>query len=170
MTGPALFDLLIGRPSSRSATIPSPGEGGRPAEYFRFRVEFQWFLTALSVRPLSNRAMVAHLFPKRWWALMMSSSSSGEKERCSTDGDSWLHHRSRHDFPDLPGIDLLISDQFLAPSLFTSLCNISSSSGLHGPLIRSISLLLAAAVDSITVRRDNIRLKNIFLSLTGESC
>ncbi|KAM1776439.1 hypothetical protein ACFX11_043252 [Malus domestica] len=70
---------------------------------------------ALSVRPLSSRAMVAHLFPNRAWARIMVSSSSGLKGRCSTSGESWLHHRRRQDLPDLPGIDLLISDQFLGP-------------------------------------------------------
>lgn len=68
----------------------------------RFSVEFQWFLTALSVRPGSNRAMVAHRFPNRAWAAKIVSSSVGENGRCSTFGLNWLHHLSRHDFPDRP--------------------------------------------------------------------
>lgn len=74
----------------------------------------------------------------------MVSSSSGVKARCSTWGDSWLHHRSLQDLPERPGIDLLMSDQFLGPCLSTSFCKASSSSGLHGPLIRSMSFRLTA--------------------------
>ncbi|WVY91399.1 hypothetical protein V8G54_036913 [Vigna mungo] len=88
--------------------------------------------------------MVAHLLPNLLCALTIASSSSGVKGRCSTSGESWLHHRSRHDLPDRPGIDLLITVQFLGPRACTSLCSASSSSGLHGPLIRSISLLPVA--------------------------
>uniref|UniRef100_A0A7C9ACK1 Secreted protein n=1 Tax=Opuntia streptacantha TaxID=393608 RepID=A0A7C9ACK1_OPUST len=95
---------------------------------------------ALSVRPLRSLAIVAHLLPNLAWALMMISSSSGENGRCSTSGESWLHHRSRQDLPDLPGIDLLINDQFRAPCRWTSFCKSSSSSGLHGPLIRSAAI------------------------------
>ena len=34
-----------------------------PDSHLRFRVLFQWFLTALSVRPGSSFAMEAHLLP-----------------------------------------------------------------------------------------------------------
>nr|GME09283.1 Ribosomal protein L41 [Ipomoea batatas] len=67
----------------------------------------------------------------------MVSSSAGEKDRCSTLGLSWLHHRSRQDFPDRPFIYLLINDQFLGPYRSTSRVRILSSSALHGPLILS---------------------------------
>ncbi|KAI8538657.1 hypothetical protein RHMOL_Rhmol09G0121800 [Rhododendron molle] len=66
------------------------------------------------------------------------------ERQSSTSGDSWLHHRSRHDFLDRPGIDLLISDQFLAPCRCTSFCNNPFPSRLHGPLIRSTSLCVDA--------------------------
>ncbi|KAJ0889064.1 hypothetical protein HanRHA438_Chr09g0408861 [Helianthus annuus] len=110
-------------------------------QHFLFKVEFQWFLIALSVRPDNKRAMVAHLLPKRAWARRMVSSSSGVKARCSTCGDSWLHHRNRQDLPDLPGMFLLTSDQFLGPCCSTSCWSMWSSSGLHGPLIRSMSFV-----------------------------
>nr|GMD89024.1 Ribosomal protein L41 [Ipomoea batatas] len=67
----------------------------------------------------------------------MVSSSAGEKDRCSTLGLSWLHHRSRQDFPDRPFIYLLINDQFLGPYRSTRRVRILSSSALHGPLILS---------------------------------
>lgn len=52
-SAPALTDLL------RGGVFEVEDED----EYFLFKVEFQWFLTALSVLPESNLAMVAHLFP-----------------------------------------------------------------------------------------------------------
>ncbi|CAA6670582.1 unnamed protein product [Spirodela intermedia] len=82
---------------------------------------------ALSVLPLSSRAMVAHLFPNLACARMIFSSSSCVKGRCSTCGDSWLHQRRRHDFPDLPGTCLLMSDQFLGPCFCTSFFKASAS-------------------------------------------
>ncbi|KAE8076045.1 hypothetical protein FH972_014718 [Carpinus fangiana] len=54
--------------------------------------------------------MVAHLLPYLAWALTMIWSSSGENGRCSTSDEIWLHHRSRHDFLERPGIALLIAD------------------------------------------------------------
>ena len=39
-----------------------------PDMYFRFRVEFQWFFTELSVRPGSIFAITAHLLPWCLWA------------------------------------------------------------------------------------------------------
>ena len=106
---PRLADLL------RGCCCASSFKSSNMDEHFLLRVEFQWFLIALSVRPLRRRAMVAHLLPIRAWALMIVSSSSALNGLCSTSGDSWLHHRNLHDFPDRPGIDLLIRDQFLGP-------------------------------------------------------
>ncbi|THU66074.1 hypothetical protein C4D60_Mb05t10360 [Musa balbisiana] len=100
----------------------------------RRRVEFQWFLTALSVRPGRRRAMVAHLFPYRAWAATMASSSAGLKGRRCTVGLSWLHHRSRHDFPDRPGMLALITVQLRGPCCSTSRIRTASSSGFHEPL------------------------------------
>lgn len=143
---PSLLVRFSGRRSSSTASSPGEAEAEAEAdaeddeEYLRLSVEFQWFLMALSVRPESRRAMVAHLLPNLAWARRMVSSSSGVKGRCSTCGESWLHHRRRHDLPDRPGMDLLMSDQLRAPWRPTSRCSASSSSGLHGPLIRSTSL------------------------------
>lgn len=107
-------------------------------------------LNRVTVRPLRSRAMIAHLLPNWAWAWIMVSSSSGVKGRCWTSGESWLHHRSLQDFPDRPGIDLLIKDQFLGPYVWTSRCKASSSPGLHGPLIRSKSFL----VDGIEIYKN----------------
>lgn len=52
-------------------------------------------------------------------------------------GSSWLHHRSRHDLPERPGIPRAMRLQFLAPNLFTSRLSIASSSGDQGPFTRS---------------------------------
>src|SRR5687767_8026455 len=53
---------------------------------YRSRVEFQWFLTELSVRAWSIRAMVAHLLPCYACAATMMASSLGVKARRSTLG------------------------------------------------------------------------------------
>jgi hypothetical protein len=142
---PSLLVLFRALPSSSPLSGDADAEDP-DAEYLRLSVEFQWFLMALSVRPESNLAMVAHLFPNLAWARRMASSSSGVKGRCSTCGESWLHHRRRHDLPDRPGMDLLMRDQLRAPWRPTRRCSASSSSGLHGPLIRSTSLALHAAM------------------------
>lgn len=81
--------------------------------------------------------MVAHRLPNFAWAAKMVSSSAGENGRCSTLGLSWLHHRSRQDFPDRPFMYLLINDQFRGPYRSTSRVRILSSSALQGPLILS---------------------------------
>ena len=50
-----------------------------------------------------------------------------------------MHHRRRQDLPDLPWMPLLINDQLRAPYFSTNRCNATSSSGLHGPLMRSMT-------------------------------
>uniref|UniRef100_A0A804PZ04 Uncharacterized protein n=1 Tax=Zea mays TaxID=4577 RepID=A0A804PZ04_MAIZE len=100
---------------------------------WRSSVEFQWFLTELSVRPWSIRAMVAHLLPCCACAATMMASSSGVKARRSTLGLSWLHHRRRHDLPDRPGISELITVQFRGPCRVIARRSSSSSSGVHDP-------------------------------------
>lgn len=82
------------------------------ADCLRFKVEFQQFLTAVSVWPFRSLPMVAHLLPCSTGAWMMILSSSGVKGRWSTSGESWLHHRFWQDMPDLPGMDLITSCQF----------------------------------------------------------
>ena len=57
---PTLADLFSGCGFETSSLKSSPMD-----EHFRLSVEFQWFLMALSVRPLRRRAMVAHLLPNR---------------------------------------------------------------------------------------------------------
>ena len=152
-----------GRSSSVAAAASSAPEAEEAEEEcFRLRVEFQWFLMALSVRPERSLAMVAHLLSNLAWARRMVSSSSGVKGRCSTCGESWLHHRRRHDLPDRPGMDLLMRDQLRAPWRPTRRCSASSSSGLQGPLIRSTSLAppslhaddMAATSDRSTSKED----------------
>uniref|UniRef100_A0A0A9DD32 Uncharacterized protein n=1 Tax=Arundo donax TaxID=35708 RepID=A0A0A9DD32_ARUDO len=91
--------------------------------------------------------MAAHRLPRRAWARRMAASSSAVNGRRSTCGDSWLHHRRRHDFPDRPGISRPIAVQFRAPCRSTSRRSASSSSGLHGPLIRSHSASAPIAED-----------------------
>jgi hypothetical protein len=59
--------------------------------YLRFMVLFQWFLMALSVRPGSSLAMVAHLLPCCACAFRMRRSSSSVKVSLRTSGFSWLH-------------------------------------------------------------------------------
>lgn len=54
-----------------------------------------------------------------------------------TVGSSWLHHRSRHDFPVRPGMPLAMRLQFLAPNLLTRRLRMTSSSGDHGPFTLS---------------------------------
>ncbi|XP_065036596.1 uncharacterized protein LOC135672070 [Musa acuminata AAA Group] len=144
----ALLNGLSAGASLRSTAMANPSASSTGGgEDLRLRVEYQWFLMALSVRPERRRAMVAHLLPKRRWARTMASSSSAVKGRCSTRGDSWLHHRRRHDLPDRPGMDRLISDQFLGPCRSTRRNSASSSSALHGPVTRVISLLRPATTE-----------------------
>ncbi|KVI09928.1 Ribosomal protein L41 [Cynara cardunculus var. scolymus] len=106
--------------------------GGNPR---RRRVEFQWFLIALSVRPGRSLEMVDHLLPWIACARRITSSSSRVNGRCSTSGLSWLHHRRRHDFPERPGILELMRDQLRGPCCSTSFTRVASSCGLQEPLI-----------------------------------
>ena len=131
---PVLADFSF---TPSSLTVPS---FSIKSAYFLFNVEFQWFLIALSVRPSRSLAMVAHLLPYLAWALMMISSSSRVNALCSTSGDSWLHHRNLQDFPDRPGTALAIIVQLRGPCFITKCFSRSSSSGLHGPLTRLLSI------------------------------
>ncbi|KAF4363461.1 hypothetical protein F8388_016589 [Cannabis sativa] len=80
-------DRGFGKTESES-DVKEEEENLSPARRPRRRVEFQWFLMALSVRPGRSLAMVAHLFPWAAWAWMMMESSSGVKGRCCTLGHS----------------------------------------------------------------------------------
>uniref|UniRef100_A0A8R7K0B1 Uncharacterized protein n=1 Tax=Triticum urartu TaxID=4572 RepID=A0A8R7K0B1_TRIUA len=116
------------------AALPTVAAAAAALRRFR-SVEFQWFLTELSVRPTSLRAMVAHLLPCLLWRSKMRRSSSGVKARRCTPGLSWLHQRRRQDLPVRPGISALMTVQFRAPWRATASRSSSSSSGLHDPLI-----------------------------------
>ncbi|RRT36409.1 hypothetical protein B296_00053271 [Ensete ventricosum] len=122
----------VGDPCWRSTAVANPSVSSTDDEHLRLRAEYKWFLMALSVRP-ERRVMV--------------SSSSIVKGRCSTQGDGWLHHRRRHDLPDRPGMDRLMSDQFLGPCRSTRRRSASSSSALHVHVTRSISLLRPATIE-----------------------
>lgn len=69
-----------------------------------------------------------HLLPNFVCARMMVSSSSAVNARCSTYGESRLHHHSWHNFLDLLTINLLIKDQFRMPCFSNNLYNSSFSS------------------------------------------
>jgi hypothetical protein len=92
----------------------------------RLSVEFQWFLTALSVRPGRSFAMTAHLLPCAACALIMTASSHWEKGSFLTSGFSWLHQRRRHDLPERPRMPAAMTDQFLGP--YSSISRRSRSS------------------------------------------
>mmetsp|Transcript_5870 Transcript_5870/g.15353 ORF Transcript_5870/g.15353 Transcript_5870/m.15353 type:complete len:209 (-) Transcript_5870:564-1190(-) len=66
-------------------------------------VEFQRFLTWLSVRPGSRRAIRAQQLPSCECARRMVSSSSDDQLPRLIPVFSWLHHRSRHCLPVRPG-------------------------------------------------------------------
>mmetsp|Transcript_26908 Transcript_26908/g.54814 ORF Transcript_26908/g.54814 Transcript_26908/m.54814 type:complete len:313 (-) Transcript_26908:428-1366(-) len=102
---------------------------------WRLRVEFQWFLMALSVRPGSSFAISAHRFCSRLWASMSKASSSGVQRSLRTLGSSWLCHRSRICFPVRPGRCMASDDQDLRPWILTSCMTVSSSSFVHGHFI-----------------------------------
>ena len=54
--------------------------------------EFQWFLIALSVRPLSSFEMSAHLWPTSSHAVKMTSSSASVHGPLLISGERWLCH------------------------------------------------------------------------------
>ena len=107
--------------SAGGALGPTVRCGGMSTEpYLRSSVEFQWFLMALSVRPSSFLAMLAHLFPYTLCQRMMVMSSSSVNGCLFTAGLSWLHQRSRQLLLDRFGKLWAISDQLRAPCLATS--------------------------------------------------
>mmetsp|Transcript_10202 Transcript_10202/g.42346 ORF Transcript_10202/g.42346 Transcript_10202/m.42346 type:complete len:251 (+) Transcript_10202:1704-2456(+) len=110
--------------------------GSVPSAFF-LKVEFQWFLMALSVLPGSILAISAHLLPWILWASSRVLSSSSVHPSRLISGLRWLCHRSRHCLPMRPGRSLAIIDHFLAPCSPTRRMIAASSSGVHGPLTRS---------------------------------
>ena len=81
--------------------------------------------------------MAAQRLPSRAWARAMAASSSAVNGLRSSPGESWLHHRNRHDLAEWPGTPRPMAVQLRAPWHSTSRRSAASSSGLHGPLIRS---------------------------------
>mmetsp|Transcript_138076 Transcript_138076/g.335613 ORF Transcript_138076/g.335613 Transcript_138076/m.335613 type:complete len:222 (+) Transcript_138076:222-887(+) len=126
---------------SVSAAASAAASGGNPlataSSTLRFRVLFQWFLIALSVRPTNVFAISAHLFPYSACATMSFWSSSLDHSSRLISGLRWLYHRSRHCFPILPGSCCAILLHCFAPSALTSSMILSSSSFVHGPFTSS---------------------------------
>ena len=128
--------------------LPSPSRGVSAAarasspratasSTLRLRVEFQWFLMALSVRPTNVLAISAHLLPNWLWARISLRSSSRLHSSRLISGLRWLYQRSRHCLPMRPGSCCAILDHCLAPSWPTSSMILASSSVVHGPLTSS---------------------------------
>ena len=83
-------------------------------------VEFQWFLTELSVRPGNSFAISAHLFPNVACASRIIRSSSCVHGSFLMPGCKWLCHRSRHCLPIRPFKCPAINDHRFGPYLLTS--------------------------------------------------
>ena len=95
---------------------------------------FQWFLTALSVRPGSILLISAQRLPRLWCSTSMVLTSSTVKGAFETAGSSWLCHLSRHCFPVLPGMAAAMVGHLLGPLAWTSLVSSASSLADHGAL------------------------------------
>mmetsp|Transcript_13421 Transcript_13421/g.41321 ORF Transcript_13421/g.41321 Transcript_13421/m.41321 type:complete len:340 (-) Transcript_13421:736-1755(-) len=94
---------------------------------------FQWFLTALSVRPGSILLISAQRLPRLWCSTSIVLTSSTVKGALETAGSSWLCHLSRHCLPVLPGMAAAIVAHPLGPRACTN--RVSSASSLadhHG--------------------------------------
>jgi len=103
--------------------------------------EFQWFLMALSVLPMRNYVISAHLLPLRRWHKNSSHSSSSHQDSLLIRGFKWLCQRSLHCFPILPGICCAMNVHFYGPCSSTSLITNRSSSSLQG-ILRALFLVL----------------------------
>ena len=95
---------------------------------------FQWFLTALSVRPGSILLISAQRLPRLWCSTRIVLTSSTVKGAFETAGSSWLCHRSRHCFPVLPGMAAAMVGHLLGPLAWTNLVSSASSEADHGAL------------------------------------
>jgi hypothetical protein len=90
-----------------------------------------------------------------------------------TPGLSWLHQRRRHDFPERPGMPRAIKLQLRAPNFSTKRLRTTSSSGDHGPLMRSstppppvvvvVVVVIFAAVAAFVLAADPSRPPSIAL-------
>ena len=74
---------------------------------FFFMDEFQWFFIELSVLPIRNLAISAHLLPKALCAKNNSHSSYSFQSSFLMAGFKWLCHLSRHCFPIRPSLIIL---------------------------------------------------------------
>mmetsp|Transcript_4754 Transcript_4754/g.14192 ORF Transcript_4754/g.14192 Transcript_4754/m.14192 type:complete len:269 (-) Transcript_4754:195-1001(-) len=100
-------------------------------------VEFHLFLMALSVLPGRSFEISAHLFPCFLCASIRVLSSSMLQGSCLMSGFRWLCHLSLHCLPILPGSFSAITLHFFGPCSLTREMIFLSSSGVHGPLMRS---------------------------------
>mmetsp|Transcript_21832 Transcript_21832/g.70509 ORF Transcript_21832/g.70509 Transcript_21832/m.70509 type:complete len:410 (-) Transcript_21832:126-1355(-) len=103
----------------------------------RFKVELNRFLTALSERPGSSRAITAHAVPNRACMSRITLSSSAENGSLLSEGSSVLNHLRRHDRAVRPGICAASVAQLQAPVSETSLMRRSSSAGVQRSSLRS---------------------------------
>jgi len=113
-----------------------------------FMEEFQWFFMALSVLPMRNWVISAHLFPLRRWHKNNSHSSSSHQESLLIRGFKWLCQRSLHYFPILPGMCCAMNVHFYGPCYSTSLITNLSSSSLQGILRALFRVLLLLSISS----------------------
>ena len=97
----------------------------------RRSAEFQWFLTALSVRPGRYLAMSAHLLPNSSWSCMSLRSSSSDQADLLMSWSRWLCQRSRHCLPVRPGSDSATVVHARVPCWCTRARTVSSSSWVH---------------------------------------
>ena len=130
------------RPAASSAGAASAAASAskpraRASSTLRLRVEFQWFLIALSVRPTKVLAISAHLLPNLRCARINARSSSRLHSSRLMSGLRWLYQRSRHCLPMRPGSCCAIFDHCFAPSAATSSMIFASSSFVHGPFTSS---------------------------------
>ena len=95
--GPFCFFCFLCAPSFPFLSTPPP-----PSTFFR-REAYHLFLTSLSLRPGSIRAIFAQRFPSFARCSIISVSSSCVHCFFVKSGFKWLCHRSRHCFPIRPG-------------------------------------------------------------------
>ena len=100
----------------------------------RRSAEFQWFFTALSVRPGRYFAMSAHLLLYSTCSSMSLQSSSADHGSLRMSWSRWLCHRSRHCLPVRPGRCAARTDHLRVPWPSMARSRSSSSAGDQAPL------------------------------------
>ena len=134
----AISAVLVAEPRLRTGTWAvrlraeeSPPSSLSCCRRMRRILEFQWFLIALSVRPGSIWAILAHLVPICCTSSMISWSSSSVSSSLLTEGHTWLCHLRAND----------ASDDHLAPS--PPPLSPSAPLSLRPPSANTLSLTLA---------------------------